>query len=443
MSIILPDGIYPSQQQAVETVYDALCHYLNTAEFDEPTVVNVNGGAGAGKSWTTVNALIPTVLSTLKEPQYELFKHTLVAMTTTTHQANSVINRELAEANIALEVSTIHSFLGITPWTGTCTSNPPQFKDSGYKLLEPIPRGIRGIVFVDEAFRICPNLWAIMRYCYPNVLWICTYDAYQTPPVGYNSSPIDDLDVPKATLTESPRFLNSGELAKLVTAMRIAVSESQPNYMDTFLSFADKAYTFGSRKEYGSIIRQAITNNEPLPQDYLMVSGTRKQSANYNNAIHKIRRDAGQDIFKVGDPITVEYVLGSQDPPIVQLIRRQREFLASFTPFDSKGAGKNHDILKNFHGVYRYKESNTYIVPIFSATAAPPYKLYRECAKRGIIIIGVRLNYARTVHTAQGMTVPNVFIDIGSICAWSNHDMRRRLIYTGVSRCSGVLKVIE
>lgn len=447
MAIVLPEGIYPSQQKGVEVLHEALLTYLATDSFDEPTVVNIKGGAGAGKSWTTVNALIPTVISTvddyMKNGKGSKF-YGSICMTTTTHQANSVIAKELALAGVtSIDVSTIHSFLAIVPWTGSCISNPPQFKDCGYKLQETMPSGAKGIVFVDEAFRICPNLWAIMQYLYPNYLWICTYDPYQTPPVGYNSSPIDDLDVPEATFTESPRFVNSGELAKLVTALRITVSESQHDYMNTFNKFVNKAYTLTSAKEYGSIIREAIANQAPLPEDYLMVCGTRKQAANYNNAIHRIRRDSGQDIFMSGDPITVEYVIGSQDTPIVQLLRRERKFLAEFIPFDAKGAGKNQDIFKLFHRVYRYKESNTYIVPLFSANEKPPFKLYRECASRGIILIGIRLNFARTVHTAQGMTVPNVFIDINSICAWSNHDMRRRLLYTGASRCSGTLKVVE
>ena len=224
MALVLPQGIYPSQQVGAETVHAALLNYLNEPYKDEPQVVNVVGGAGAGKSWTTINSLLPTVIDTLAESKHALLKHTVIAMTTTTHQANSVIEAELENAGIhSVSVATLHSFLQLIPWTGTCTSNPPLFKDCGYKLTA-IPNTTPVIVFVDEAYRICPNLWAIMQYMRPTALWICTYDACQTPPVGYNSSPIDDLDVPKAVLIESPRFVNSGELAKMVTALRKTVS---------------------------------------------------------------------------------------------------------------------------------------------------------------------------------------------------------------------------
>lgn len=438
MALVLPQGIYPSQQVGAETVHAALLNYLSEPYKQEPQVVSIVGGAGAGKSWTTINSLLPTVISTLAEPEYAAYRYMTVSMTTTTHQANSVIDEELANAGFdSVSVSTLHSFLQLIPWTGTCTSNPPQFRDCGYKLTA-IPNSTPAIVFVDEAYRICPNLWAIMQYLRPYVLWICTYDACQTPPVGYSSSPIDDLDVPKATLIESPRFVNSGELAKLVTELRKTVSESNPDYVNIFSKFKDKAYTYADRKEYGTIVRDAVTNNEVLPPHTLMVCGTRKQACKYNNAIHKLRKAANLDIFKENDPILVEYVIGSQDTPLVSTIRRERKFTAEMVVPEVIP-----NVLKKFPYAYRYASTSIYIVPMFDATTPPPYRLWKDCAKDGVIIIGIRLNYARTVHTAQGMTVPNVYVDLSSIFAWSNHDMRRRLLYTGASRCSGTLKVVE
>lgn len=436
MTMTVPEGSYPSQQAAIELVHTELLSYIAQPK---TKVVNIVGGAGAGKSWTTINGILPTLLNTLSEHN---LRHFALEMTTTTHQANTVIMDELLKVKLPISVSTIHSAMGIIPWTGSCASNPKQFINCGYKLNRN-PSLSYGVVLVDEAFRIDPSLWAIMQYLCPNVMWLCIYDAYQTPPVGHSSSPIDDLDAPKAILTESPRFINSGALAQLVTAMRKTVSEQQSDYMDTFHSFAGIAYTTVDRKEYGAVIRNAINTDTPLPLEHLMVCGTRKAACNYNNAIHKLRIQADKPIFHDSDPILLEGVIGAQEPHVAVLIRQGRTWLPEAKPYTAVAGSDLAGILKRFPYVYRYAETNTFIIPTFSSTDTLPYKLWKACIAENVILVMVRLNYTRTIHTAQGMTVPNVYIDLPSISAWSNHDMRRRLLYTGASRSSLNLKVIQ
>lgn len=445
MHITIPNEALPSQVRGIEAVASTIAKYLEDRTLDETLhAINVVGGAGAGKSWTTINGLIPTVMGAIKGCQHFMDMHMPIYLTTTTHQANDVIQSELIEAGYAdsIPVSTIHSHLRIKPWSGTCTSNPPLFQNCGFKMND-LPNSTRMVIFVDEAFRIDPDLWAVMRYLRPNCLWINTYDAYQTPPVGYNSSPIDDLEVDKVVLTESPRFTNAGELAKCIVAMRKCVSEQTLEYMDVFDSFKDVAYTVVPRKEYGNIIRNAVANKEPLPDDTLLVCGTRKATTQYNNFIHKLRKQDDQEILQPRDNILVEWVVGAQESPTIDILRKERRFLHEFVSTSVAKDSKLYPILGKYPYLYQAATKNTYIVPLFSADAKPPYKLYKECTRLGIILIGIRLNYARTVHTAQGMSVENVYMDLASIKQWANHDMRRRLIYTGGSRCSGTLKLVE
>lgn len=443
MAISIPEGALPTQVKGIELVHESLIKYLDN-NLEHVAGVNIVGGAGAGKSWTTINGILPTVFSTLDDSTDYMIKFMGVYVTTTTHQANNVISAELTDAGLAERagVSTIHSHLRIKPWSGTCRNNPDQFRDCGYSIND-IPNPNRMIILVDEAFRIDPNLWAVMQYLRPNAFWINTYDAYQTPPVGFNTSPIDELDIPKTVFKESPRFTNAGSLAQLIVALRKCVSDNKIEYMDIFESFKDVAYEVVDRRDYGKAIREAVANNSGLPNDTLMVCGTRKAATRYNNAIHKLRGQAGHPLFEPNDNILLEWVVGAQESQLIDSLRRDRVFLPSFQPFIPTITTKGYELLKKFKYLHSTGVQNTYLVPLFEANSPAPYKLYRDCVDAGIIIIGIRLNYARTVHTAQGMSVPNVYVDVTSIKQWANHDMRRRLLYTGASRCSGVLKVVE
>lgn len=133
-----------------------------------------------------------------------------INVTATTNPAAEVASKMLGRG-----VSTIHSFLGLTPKLNYKTGKEELKKTKRFKVLPPM------IIVVDEAGSVSKELEAyIMEACvHCKVMYVG--DDAQTAPVGEDFCPVFDRGLPNIGLTTNHR--NKGAIGSLGDEMRLAV----------------------------------------------------------------------------------------------------------------------------------------------------------------------------------------------------------------------------
>lgn len=407
----------PSQQVADVEFYKWCMSNLRT-----PFILK--GGAGSGKTYVTMNSFLPT----LKNLKLDFI------LTATTHQANEMLTANISSLVEYEPPVTIHKLLGLVPWNGRAYKNPDPFKDCGYKLIQEPNWLFRGILLIDEAFRIDDTLLTLIGYLVPNARLVFIGDPYQTPPVGFSKSVVDDItDATVVTLREAPRFINGGKLNQTVKFLREAVENQQTEVLRNLPKNSE-----GIKQVQRSLVQQKlnsfIQNNQPISDsDFVILCGTKKGEYGYNNYIMQQRKKANFPIFNENESFTVETVIThhySSCAEASQNLRKMRRF---------KKQLMLHAWKESPYGLTTmYIDALVVLVtPWAKKSIGSNFKsLCAQARKNGKDIVVLRLNIARTIHLAQGLTCKSVYLDLKTVMRWRMPDMRRRLVYTGVSRAS-------
>lgn len=416
----------PTPTQAL--AHTTLCEWLNTNE-TKPLIIG--GGAGTGKTYSLMNLLIPALIQSSRS----------FVLTATTHQANDMLLANLIKSptNALIDSPiTLHSMLGLQPTTRTQLRNPKGFELCGYKLRITQPdKYNHSILVIDEAFRIDRNLYEILKYLLPNVRLILIGDPFQVPPVGEQQSYVEELDCVRVTLEEAPRFINGGILGSVVTSLRLAVANKTNDYW-SILPKNDPNISEVKKSAVRARVNALVDSGEPiLDSDVVILCGTKKAEFSHNNYILNRREQAGHSLFNYGEAYTVDTVIESSfedQTDAVGALRKERQFgktLMTAIWTDCK------------YGIYSKIDPTTVVIlltPWATSTVNDDFmKLVANCRRKSHDIVFLRLNIARTIHLAQGLTSHLALMDRDSINKWANHNMRRRLIYTGVSRAANTL----
>ena len=410
----------PTPSQAV--AHAEFCSWLTTQN-TVPFVIG--GGAGSGKTFTLMNLILPALIAT-RAP---------FVLTSTTHQANQMLEANLLESSESGEPpSTLHSMLGLQPTTQQQLRNPKGFERCGYKMRVKLPSNERFVLVVDEAYRIDKVLYDIMIFLYPYARLVLIGDPFQVPPVGEQQSHIELIDKVEVLLLESPRFTEGGTLGSVVTALRKAVANNEKDYWN--LLPADDAHIELVKKSYvRDMVNALVDSGEPIADtEIAILCGTKKGEFAHNNYILNRREKAGQSLINYGEAYTVDTVIEAnfeEQSETVSALRKERQFgsllmLAEWV--DCK------------YGIYAQVDPLTVVIlvtPWATSSANEDFmKLVANCRRKGHDIVFIRLNIARTIHLAQGLTTKIALLDRDTINKWANHNMRRRLLYTGVSRAA-------
>ena len=380
----------------------------------------------SGKTYTLMNLIMPELMARRAD----------FILTSTTHQANQMLTANLlATTKEGEPPSTLHSFLGLQPTTQKQLRNPKGFEQCGYKMRNKFPSRETFILVIDEAYRIDRTLYEIIIYLFPMARLVLIGDPFQVPPVGEQRSYLEEIQTERVLLLESPRFINGGSLGRVVTDLRLSVESNSNNYWDIITSVDDAHIQKGSRSGTRTLVNDLVDTNQPIKDsEFVLLSGTKKGEAAYNDYIMRRRGDAGHDLVHAGEPFTIETVIEAsyeEQSDSVAALRKQRQF-------DHRMINADWEACK--YGLYTQYDANTVLIlitPWATRTAHQDFiKLVANARKKGHDIVFMRLNIARTIHLAQGLTSQLVLLDSDTVQKWANHNMRRRLLYTGTSRAA-------
>lgn len=425
---------------------DAINEFEQWLSTDEK-YFTLRAGAGRGKSWTTLNGFIPALIN--KGKSFDI-------VATTKQACDSLVS--LLGSGSSLNPMTLHSFLGCIPTTKDIVwGNPKQFRKSKYFLKNQIVVENSNILLVDEAFRVEQELLDIIDYLMPNkrIVWIG--DPFQTPPIGFSKSPVEDLKSRTVTLYESPRFKRFSPLADLVNNLLMAVQFEEKNYLDLLPSENTEGINLVPKKHLQIELNKRLVSGNAIDyREMCILSATRKKTDDYNNYCVKVRAKVGLPIIHQSENIVIDTAIAEDRNPTLYWLRTNNKLPVL------KATKQLHDDAVNFIKSRAVGHTSTLLkvaTPLCVEGNCIIYLLTGDGGKGlsgsqmknlwairrelGINFIFIRLSIAKTIHLAQGITSPDVYIDMESVARWHDDDMKRRLYYTGISRCSSNLYLMR
>lgn len=404
----------------------------------------LRAGAGRGKSWTTLNLLLPMAVQGKRPDQ-------ACTVLATTNQACDSLSKLLEKGTNPIGVTTLHKYLGCSPSTKQeVMTNPKGFEKCGYFMANTLPRYNDDIIFIDEAFRIDQTLIEIMDYLLPSSRFVFIGDPYQTPPIGLSNSPIEDCKSTVVTLNETPRFKQFSPLSELVDNFLLAVQFEEKEYLSLIPQKSDTGISVIPKKDLQTVLNTYLFSKGSIDYtEFCILAATRKQVDAYNNYCIQTRAKAGLPVVKQTDPIVIDTVIGHNSDSTLHWIRNvnkipQKEATkgtyAETLNFIKDRAAKYADFLSTVATpVMREGNCIIYLLSGDGGKGLNGTKLRQLWAiqkELGISFVFVRLSVAKTIHLAQGITSSNVYVHMESILKWHDDDMKRRLLYTAFSRCS-------
>lgn len=379
---------------------------------DEAAPVFVlKGYSGTGKS-TMIKELIaqlPTIYKTIrlispKFPSYEL------KFTATTNKAVENFSQLIGQ-----EVSTIHSFLGLTVQT--------DYKTNKSKLvLRKFIEQQGFLLFIDESSYIGPEL---MKY----VFQLCKHckivfigDPAQLVEVGSSYAPVFEAGFPEACLTQVVRQAAGNPIIDLATKFRETVKSGE------FFSFTpdDNHIKYLPRDEFNAAVLNEFQQANWNPQVSKVLAWTNATVIQYNKGIRDHAK--GSPDLSVGDYVVCNQyfqkgkmslkadqsvMITHVSDPVVELGVRGKFYIVNgIQAFCPDHLGEKQERLKQ---AKQEDDLNT------SRIISEEW-------------IDLRAEYACTINKSQGSTYDRVFIDLDDIKKCNNGNLVARMLYVGVSR---------
>ena len=433
------------QHEAVDSIVE---HFLNGG-----TRFVLGGSAGTGKTFTMQRVI---------ERLHEESPGRTVHITATTHKAARVLSETTGRG-----ASTVHSLFGLKPTTT-------------FDGLEKLIRGndvradFGSIVIVDEASMVNEELLHLIEEVANelHLLLLFVGDPYQLPPVN-GTSIVFYSEFPRALLTtvhrqglENPIIKCAQEWRKHIQNLVHANDTSEPSLSD----YADAVNTKGE----GIVMLPLAEFTDALEAAYRMDSLDTLTVAYTNRKVHDYIRqlryvvygdEALEQAILPGETLVSnttitkfnprmgqeEVVLANEDRVIarravetvdkhgvegikVQLVQNNLEL------FVATDYGEAQSVIKQF---YKTAMDTQRAYKAGEASDSDRRARWREYFKVRSMYADLRAPLASTVHKAQGSTFRTVFIDSRDILRCGNELTRARLIYTGLTRGSHNVFILQ
>lgn len=399
---------------------EALAKFRRTMLRKDEDSMLLTGSAGTGKTFTVSRML--NELKTINQANSLIggTQITSVFQTATTNKAAAVLTQASGT-----KTETLHKLFQLVP-TPDYKTGKQTLKQKQYVHLTD------ALLVIDEAFTMNPELLDKVMECTSNCKFLFVGDPYQLLPVGEDSSPVVDMEIPEAVLTIPMR--NEGPIELLANQFKEAVVTGvipriapignailQPDNPNDVLNIIDSeiinsgsdtkilTYTNNAADSYIKHIRARMGKPPHPVVDDVVVSNTYTKSAFIER--NSIMNEFEYVVTAVSDPY-VDTTLGI---PVrtVQLL----DALGSYRviePVDRKEAIKLLSAEKR-----KAKKSNNWF----------PYFTKSE------IIADLRQGFASTIHKAQGSTYDKVIIDLYDINEHCfDKETLARLMYVAISR---------
>jgi AAA domain/UvrD-like helicase C-terminal domain len=455
MAIADPTEGLSSEQ--LDAYHDILAWYASRP--DEPFVLK--GYAGSGKSF-----LLARVVQSLQQRG-----DIAIALCAPTHKACAVLRQFAASNNIDVDVSTLHSLLGLVP-DGYDKMGAVKFKPSGLK--DGANYQSYDLVCCDESSMIGKELYQhIPKSDIPTIF---IGDPAQLPPVEIvnediktptKHSPVFDLPV-GVELTQVERY--SGAIAEYATTLRNNLEKAIAPRIVTkgnLIKLPPDEWKEALIDSFDGIDMQAN------PYKIRALAWTNKRVTGINNALkivlypHRIQDYLPGERLTAKEPLVehtndgTNILMQSCEEATVAYARAQMHTLYTGTSEDST----EEDIV-----VYEVNletdtgKSITALLPAFDSllTLTEYFGNWRKsildlepsdrriewiafyqkleslgcCFKGGSVIARLQYAYALTIHQSQGATFENVFLDAHNVRACSDPITRNQLLYVGATRAS-------
>lgn len=365
-------------------------------------MASISGPAGVGKTYLTkfLLQMLPQ-LDNLKRLIDEHHVDTKYMLLANTNKAA----RSLAEAT-GLDVSTVHSGLGF------------RADYSSGKLVYTATRKTRNtLIIIDEAFGLQKDfLQEIFDTC-ENCKFLMIGDEWQLPPINENHSSLVGQEDFFINLTIPMRQTAGTPLQLLCEDLRQAVINSK--FPEIHANNID-IVQIDDHEVFKNMILADFSGSSINNDDVKVLAYT-------NSAIRKYNRMIGKSLgytseFQVG----ATYILDGLFKPT------KYTSYPPETPLVIQSVKK--DMKGNFSGVWVTGLVDGKSITGFIPDNAPAYKKTLYGADK-LSILSLRLNFALTVHKAQGSTYNTVFIDTADILD-NCYDATTllRLLSVGVSR---------
>lgn len=398
------------QQQAIHDV-----ELLFKSE--EPQVFVLTGAAGTGK--TTVCDALGKIL----RPYW-------CAMT---HKAAAIMSEKVGK-----DVVTLARALKLRKFNDL-NLGKTEFKAGGD--IE-IPNRVVGI---DESSMMDKyNFQMVKERLVPNHHVLLIGDMFQLPPVDEELSKVFQMDVPMFHLLEPVRFDAGSGIDRTATAVRNALEHSTPHIegMREILREC-KDVEFVSSEEAAPMLIEAFKQAEDV-DDVRMISFTNARVEQYNYHLKKaVTGDA--DKIKAGDILMAnaaysEYIDGEE---VMLLQNNQSVRVRNVEEVEHLGVPAYRVTIELGKRVYMPQNLKQYLAHVETlrtkALTHPKGSADRRHAFRAMFefkdaFADLRLNYAQTVHKAQGSTYQWCFFDLNRLDTDST--LGRRLLYTGITRAA-------
>lgn len=398
---------------------DAFLEFLMS---DEKEFI-ISGPAGVGKTYL-MNYLVNHTLPRYHElcsivgisPTYKS-----VVMTATTNKAAEVLAQ-----SIQMQVSTIHSFLGLIVKNDFTNGTTFLSKTRNWQIHENL------IIFIDECSMIDRELWTNLQEATMNCKLVYVGDHCQLAPVQESLSPIYRHGIPLVELTKPMRNVGQPALMTICQQLRETVETGVFKPIQIVPGVID---ILDGTQMQAQIVKSFAQQN-PLAR---ILAYTNKRVIDYNDHVRLLR--ALPDRISQGELLIANSVIHAQNstyPIETELtVLKNREVKPMMV--DSK-----HQIemqvqyldLQTSLGDYLHRittiadrEHFDALVKHYAKTKQWP--LY-FALKDGVA--DLRPRDAATVHKSQGSTYDTVFIDLGNISTCNIPSQVARMLYVAFSR---------
>jgi hypothetical protein len=373
----------------------------------------LEGYSGCGKS-TLVRTFIDRLPSFIQSAKLidPRFRELEVVMTATTNKAAENLQRITG-----MEVSTIHSFLGLRVQTDFQTGKTVLAESRNFQLAENC------LVFIDEASYVDSDLFSKVYKRTRNCKFIFVGDPAQLTPVHMTHAPVFLSKLPTARLTEVVRQAKGNPIVELSTQFRHTVNTGE------WLSFIPdgKTVTHLSQENFLKKVEEEFTRPDWKYLDSKILAWTNKTVIAYNHHINKLTK--GDPNFQLWDyaicnSFTSSGNKSTKTDQTVQICGIQDH--VERVGVKGKAFTLDNGMIAFMPNRLEDKKERLRI-----ARADEDYATVSIIETQWI---DLRSAFAQTINKSQGSTYDKVYIDLSDVARCNSGNQIARMLYVAISR---------
>ena len=387
-------NLTPSQERAFNFL-DKFCGSPISSDQNENEVI-LTGSPGYGKSF---------LIDYLKK------KHKNIEITATTNKAADIIDGV-----------TIYSLLGLKLKDNYKTGESDIDYENARNLYNEI-------VVIDECSMINQELFVAIHTYMKKCKIIYVGDYYQLPPVKNENFSIFNIGLTLLELTE-PCRTDKSDILNLMNILKDCIKQ---NVLYKNLVPSENINFITDPKD----LETHLINFEPIIDKCL--SFTNKNVENQNFLIrdlHLLDHKFGVNDYVVCKSAVPTIINGYKMLSKIESVMK----ITSISKTDSNGCARiqcdNGGSYKVFLTPFTYTKRLNELADIAKKAVNPKERRekWKEFFNFKNSILDIRDIYASTVHSAQGSTYRNVYIDLRDLWTCPNKRELQRLLYVAVSR---------